>query len=204
MLPQDERFRVIRRHRSTLLECIACAYLVTYWSDVEDITKLRSMVKKWARLWRVPSLARVEIATNARLRTCLGRCFPKANRIQLNPTLLQKKSVLLHEVLCHEAAHIAAYTLEPGQSRAHGRQWALMMMVAGFKPQTTIPARQCIQGRGLDEVRTELFEHRCPVCGFTRLARRPMSRWRCRTCVAAGFSGDFDIRTRRVRAKAEA
>ncbi len=137
-------------------------------SVVQDFATLRSMVKKWARLWRVPSLAQVEITTNLHLRTCLGRCFPKLNRIELNPSLLGKKRARLNEVLCHEAAHIAAYALAPGQSRAHSPQWAVLMTAAGFTPETTIPARKCISPRRLDEIRDRVFEHYCPVCRFVQ------------------------------------
>jgi predicted SprT family Zn-dependent metalloprotease len=156
------------------------------------------MVKKWARLWQVPSLARVEITTNFRLRTCLGRCFPKLNRIELNSALLEKKRARLNEVLCHEAAHIAAYALAPDQSRVHGRQWALLMTAAGFQAETKIPGHKCAEHPRKDEIRDEVFEHYCPVCRFTRIARRPVSRWKCRTCVYAGLSGDLKIRIRRV------
>jgi predicted SprT family Zn-dependent metalloprotease len=168
---------------------------------VEDTARLQAKVKKWARLWRVPSLTSVEITTNSRLRTCLGRCFPKLNRIELNTALLYRTDSRLNEVLCHEAAHIADYLISPHQSRAHSPQWARLMTTAGFKPQKTISGRRCIPDSRRDKVRNQAFEHYCPVCRFTRIARKPVPRWKCRTCVSAGLGGDLKIRPRRVQGK---
>lgn len=168
---------------------------------MQDFAPLRSILKKCSRLWNVPSLAQAELTTNPRLRTCLGRCFPKLNRIELNASLLEGSDPRLNEVVCHEAAHIAAFVLGPRRSRPHGRQWALLMTAAGFTPATKILGSNCIPRLKQDETRDELFEHYCPVCKFRRTARRPVPRWKCRTCVSAGLRGDLRIRPCRVHGK---
>jgi len=153
------------------------------------------LVKKWAQLWQVPVLARVKIEINSRLRTSLGRCLPKSELIQLNPKLLKSNRRILIEVLCHEAAHLAASTLNPSQA-AHGKQWAALMLAAGYKPKATITVRGCVQHGAADLGSKQMFEHYCPVCRFTRVANRRVSQWKCRMCVAAGLSGELLIRER--------
>ena len=157
------------------------------------------MLRNWARLWNVPALKQVEIRINPRLRTSLGRCVPRLTQIELNPSLLHNKHRRLQEVLCHEAAHIASWVLESEQKRAHNSKWAQLMTAAGFKAKATIPGLRCnAQGRA---VRDEVFEHYCPVCRFTRVARRPVTQWKCRTCVTAGLSGKLRIRARSSRGR---
>jgi predicted SprT family Zn-dependent metalloprotease len=160
---------------------------------VQGSRKFQSITTRWARLWGVPSVAKVEIVVNARLRTCLGRCFPKLNRIELNPSLFRTRRKRLNEVLCHEAAHMAAYILRPHQARAHGKEWATLMLAAGFKPETMITLGKCMPRPGREEF-ADLFQHSCPICRFTRFARRPVSRWKCRTCILAGLSGTLKVR----------
>jgi predicted SprT family Zn-dependent metalloprotease len=161
--------------------------------------ELQKLVRKWAALWGVPSLAGVEIITNVRLRTSLGRCFPRMDRIELNPSLFKKGRALLKEVLCHEAAHIASYALYRLHSRPHSHQWALLMNTAGFTPKATISLRKCVPSKGCSKINREVFEHYCPVCRFTRTARKPVPQWKCRTCISAGFSGTLKIRSRPIR-----
>lgn len=163
--------------------------------------ELQSRVEEWAHLWRVPSLARVEITVNSRLRTCLGRCLPKSNRIELNPSLLRRRRSKLTEILCHEAAHIAAYLLGHDRERPHSGHWASLMMAAGFKPQARVTRRGCIARLRPHEVRNQVFEHYCPVCRFMRIARKRVPRWKCRVCVSAGLRGNLKIRTRRAGAR---
>jgi predicted SprT family Zn-dependent metalloprotease len=160
---------------------------------MNDFRDLRNVVKQWARLWGVPSLATIDISVNERLRTCLGRCFPKSNRVELNANLLRKNRARLTEVLCHEAAHLAAYRLG-NQSSPHSLKWASLMTAAGFKPSRTISLRRCVPEKLLVATPKGLFKHYCQTCGFTRFARRSVSRWKCRMCVMAGLSGILTIK----------
>ena len=166
---------------------------------MQNSAKLKHLLTKWARLWGVPSLAQVEVASNIRLRSCLGRCFPKLHRIELNTSLFRKDRQHLNQVLCHEAAHIAAYALSQEESRPHGPRWILLMKKAGFKPETTISLNRCVPYEHRSKVSDKIFEHYCSVCRFVRFARKPIPRWKCRTCVSAGLSGDLKIAPRLVR-----
>ena len=40
-----------------------------------------------------------------------------------------------------------------------------------------------------------LYQHRCPVCSASRVARRPVRRWRCRACRESGLEGALEIST---------
>lgn len=40
-----------------------------------------------------------------------------------------------------------------------------------------------------------LYTHTCPVCHFTRTARRAMPGWRCPECTAAGLGGELRIQS---------
>jgi ribosomal protein L37AE/L43A len=40
-----------------------------------------------------------------------------------------------------------------------------------------------------------LYQHRCPLCGAGRTARRPVRRWRCRVCRESGREGELQITT---------
>ena len=72
------------------------------------------------------------------------------------------------------------------------------MRAAGYEPQTRmaidIPALTRVK-RASSGRRNLAFEHRCPVCQTSRVARRSMKRWRCAACLEAGLSGDLEIVT---------
>lgn len=40
-----------------------------------------------------------------------------------------------------------------------------------------------------------LYTHTCPVCHFSRTARRAMPSWRCPECTAAGLDGELRIQS---------
>lgn len=72
---------------------------------------------RWAKRWGTPNLVRrVRIAYSPRLRRSLGRVRPKSGIITLHSGLATAPQAALLEVLCHEAAHVAAY-----MSTAHAR-----------------------------------------------------------------------------------
>ena len=65
------------------------------------------------------------------------------------------------------------------------------MAVAGFEPVTRhLPSMARRPARDAPRV---LFEHRCPVCQFSRTARRKVSAWRCAECSTAGLDGQLVI-----------
>ena len=150
-----------------------------------------------ARTWSVAALAeRTHVETSARLRTSLGRCHPPTGRIRLHRALLEAPEELLREVVCHEAAHVAVYLCHGNAARPHGPEWAELMAAAGFEPRVRMdPA--VVSQKFQRAVRPRfLYQHRCPVCGTSRVARRPVRRWRCRACRESGLEGGLEISTR--------
>ncbi len=100
-------------------------------------------------------------------------------------------------VLCHEAAHIAAYHLYGRNARPHGAEWAALVRAAGFSPASSFHSSQPTEREAALRRRprhpsTRLVAHVCPVCQTERLARRVVRGWRCAECVAAGLDGHLD------------
>lgn len=145
-----------------------------------------------ARVWEAPALARrTEVRVNPRLRTSLGRALPGRWRMELHRALVAADTALIDEVVTHEAAHLVAFARHGFRIRPHGREWAELMRAAGCAPR----ARHAVELPGLGRparVRARV-EHRCPVCGAARIARRTVRAWRCRPCVEAGGSGRLMI-----------
>ena len=149
-------------------------------------------MKEWAVLWNVPGLeSRVDVRFDGRLRSSLGRCHPAKGSIALQPTLLEGQPALLAEVLCHEFAHVAVWTLHGGTAKPHGPEWTELVEKAGFAPRTALPATK--KGEPLRRLSGLLYEHSCPVCHFSRVARRPVPTWRCPDCREAGLPGEMLI-----------
>jgi len=160
----------------------------------------RRNLKTLARLWRCPSIADATCVVNSRLSASLGMCRPAASSIQLSPRLLGRCVRVRREVLCHEAAHLAVRALHGAGARAHGAEWRQLMTQAGFTPRISIPGtsrstQEAVPSapRRARTVPGWRYEHRCPVCQFTRFARRPVGAWRCAACAAAGLDGGLAI-----------
>ena len=167
-------------------------------------TKVASWLAEWARTWSIPTLAeRVQLEISRRLRTSLGRCHPSTGKIRLHPALLEEPEELLREVACHEAAHVAVYLRHGNAARPHGPEWAELMRAAGFEPRARMkPAVLSQKFRRAVRPRI-LYQHRCPVCSASRVARRPVRRWRCRPCRESGLKGTLEISTLPNRAPEE-
>jgi predicted SprT family Zn-dependent metalloprotease len=118
--------------------------------------------------------------------------MPAAGTITLHAGLASAPRALLHEVLCHEAAHVAVYCLYGPDARPHGREWADLICRAGYPPVTRLPTE--LSGLSPPARATSRYEHLCPVCQAVRIAGRPVSRWRCQACVEAGLPGELEIR----------
>jgi SprT protein len=99
------------------------------------------------------------------------------------------------EVLCHEAAHVAAYELYGAKARPHGSEWAALVTAAGFRPRHKAADPNALEPK-LSHPPRKLFEHLCPVCQITWVARKRMSRWRCTYCLADGLTGELVITER--------
>ena len=119
--------------------------------------------------------------------------------MRLNGRLRDAPAELLVEVLCHELAHVVAYELNGRNCRPHGPEWASLMRQAGYAPRIRIDIRDLpvdyaawLSAQIARRASTE-FVHRCPVCQASRIAGRPVRRWRCLRCREAGLDGVLTI-----------
>lgn len=157
----------------------------------------------WTRLapelssaWGVSRLEeRVRVEISYRLTASLGRCFAAKGVIRIAAFLVDGPHSLLREVLGHEAAHVAVHILYGDRRRPHGPEWSSLMRKAGLEPRRRVPADELRAGGGPTNLpQRPSWEHRCPVCQVRRHAARPISRWRCAACRAAGLEGELVIR----------
>lgn len=129
-----------------------------------------------------------------RLRHTLGRCTPIRGEIVLSASLRSAPASKLAPVLCHEAAHVAAFLLYGGAVAPHGKEWAALVRAVGHTPSMRLLYPS---DHSLKLTRTHLgafrFEHRCPVCHSVRWAARRVSVWRCAECRSAGLIGVMEI-----------
>ena len=156
-------------------------------------TEIDAAVGRFAALWNEPGLpAAVTVRLSTRMRRSVGLCRPASGRIALNRQLLAGNTALLHEVLCHELAHVVVYRRHQRDAVPHGAEWQALVRAAGHTPTTamrtangehTVPHTR----RGYTVV------HTCPVCHTQRRARRRVARWRCAECQAAGLDGVMDV-----------
>jgi predicted SprT family Zn-dependent metalloprotease len=140
---------------------------------------------KWLALWGVPELAReIRFEFSNRLSASLGISYPERGLIRLNISLLDQEQHLLEVALCHELAHVVIHRKHGKSVRPHGPEWQTLMRDVGFEP--------CVQlagGRRASKKTAASYCHTCPICHMTRVARRPMRRWRCSRCVEHGLDG---------------
>ena len=157
---------------------------------------------EWGRVWGVPDLAtQVRLELSHRMRTSLGGFYARERLIRIADTLLEAPPHLLHEVLCHEAAHAAVEVLHGPAARSHGRQWKELMRRVGLEPRVHVPGAE-LGGASQKAARKRwVWRHRCPHCRAERLAGRPVRQWRCRPCLDAG--GDGRLTVTRVAARTQ-
>lgn len=180
------------------------------WDGEVGPPHVAAAIAQWEQLWGLPDFARTLTVTfSPRLRRALGRSTPSNGRITLHPALREGPTGRLLEVLCHEAAHVAAArrAQEAGARRpvAHGIEWAELVRAAGYIPAVRAPLPPSTETvrRGTTRARpapTPRVLHTCPVCHTERLARRAVPTWRCAECVAAGLDGRLVV-TRRGGAR---
>ena len=152
------------------------------------VARSRRLFRRWSKRWGLPGLeSAVTITLSTRLHRSLGRCRPAQGLITLRPDLASS----FDAVLCHEAAHVAAFILHGRTVRPHGAEWASLVAAVGFDP--VVRTRMAGARPRSPRPPGYRFEHRCPVCQSVRLARRRMSTWRCAECVDAGLDGGMDI-----------
>ena len=158
-----------------------------------------SVVSEAFRRWRVPADVANEVTVefSPRLRSSLGICYPERKLIRLHPFLARQENVrLLREVVCHEAAHIAAPFRSGQRVKPHGPEWQALVRQCGYNPRVRLRVPEFLAQRQKPKRSSKgraRFEHRCPVCQTSRLASRPQPRWRCADCVDAGLGGKLAI-----------
>jgi len=152
------------------------------------------MIAGWAHAWKVPKLEeRVRIEFSRRFTASIGRYDLRHKTIRLAHWLLEHDAPLLREVLCHEAAHAAAYEVHGRRCPPHGKEWKALMRAAGFEPRVRLPERELPVTRTGRRRNAAVWLHRCPVCNAERTTRRRMTAWRCMRCVKAGLDGRLEI-----------
>lgn len=157
--------------------------------DLAD--QAREALVRCASLWGEPQLARsLAFVPGVRLRRSLGRCYPERAIARISPVVLSLPAPLQAEIFCHEAAHFVVFQRHGRGERPHGSRWKELMRAAGYQPRARIRLAPDVELQLRSQARpTQRFEHRCPVCHATRIARRRMSGWRCRACVTVGLEG---------------
>jgi len=169
--------------------------------------RAKRLLRRLAVLWGRPGVARIEVVVHPRLRRTLGRFSLRTMQIELSPAALSP--VTLAEVLVHEAAHAALASGETKADRPHGLEWRELMALAGRSDaRATKWCRRNRRTSGPDSAQgsrtivQRIYDHWCPVCQATRIARRPVTAWRCAACAAAGLVGRLEITRRVPRLKA--
>jgi predicted SprT family Zn-dependent metalloprotease len=159
-----------------------------------DTHRLRELITTWGKLWGLPELERtVALTFSRRLKRSLGRCRPATGRIAIQARLADDDPELLAEVLCHEAAHIAAYQLFDSVDDPHGERWRELVRRAGYEPSARHTTQVDAPAMAAGTIGRYTHEHRCPVCHSVRYARRSVPTWRCAECTDAGLSGKLTI-----------
>lgn len=151
-------------------------------------------LKRWFALWGLAGFEQyITVSFSGRLHRALGRCYARRRQITLAERLRRMKPSILEEVLCHEAAHMAVFELFGEKCRPHGAEWAQLMQAASFEPRRRLIVDDA--GEPASFIRP-LYVHRCPVCQWERVARRPVRTWRCPSCFALGMDGRLEIMKR--------
>ena len=156
---------------------------------------IKTWLEEWATLWGTGDLVgKVHVAPDRRIRRSLGRCHSRSGRIRLHPALFEPENVdVLREVVCHEAAHAAAYVLHGGKVRPHGAEWKQLVTDAGYTPVATMKVSR-LSPELLAELQPKVrFRHTCAICGATRMAGRRVKTWRCQVCRRAGLKGRIQV-----------
>jgi len=153
---------------------------------------IQHLLRDWGDHWGLREFEQsLRVEYSHRFRRSLGRVHLEHRVVRLSAELAVAPVAILLEVLCHEVAHLAVKDLHGGSCRPHGPEWVALLQAAGFEPRRRIPWAASSPGKRPDARRR--YIHHCPVCHLQRMAWRPVRRWRCAACVAAGLSGLLEI-----------
>ena len=148
----------------------------------------------WAGSWRTPQLpGLVEVTFSRRMTRSLGRVHPATGVICLSARLQAAPRDLLLEVLCHEAAHVAAYQIHGPQAKPRGPEWRDLVRRAGYQPTTKL-AHPALQPPRLGSSSNPAassprlgvrHRYRCPVCDHDYFVPRKSSSLFCNLCQSS-------------------
>jgi SprT protein len=163
-------------------------------NSMKSPTDLLTSIGQWSPLWNTPGLEhRTRVEFSSRMTRALGLCYLDRGLIRISASVTTGPPELLLEVLCHEAAHLAADELHGRRIRPHGPEWRSLMTAAGYQPRARMPFEPPAHRPGDKQGTQWPYEHRCPICQTTRRARTSVRRWRCRQCVETGLDGELAI-----------
>jgi len=161
--------------------------------------QLQNEADALARLWAIPSLPdRVSIRLNRRLKTTVARYKRDTRTIEVGVRFLALRA-RRSEILAHELAHAAVHIRHGRSALAHGKEWQALVKAAGVAARAKMTTTRSPVAQPKAD-RSTRYEHRCPVCHMVRIAKRPVTGWRCRACAEAGLDGELHI-TRTTRAR---
>lgn len=156
-----------------------------------SLVQLAALMHPWGCIWGLPGFERdLTLRFSPRLTRSLGRCNPAAGTLTLRQGLPEDQ---VPYILCHEAAHIAVFLRFGAGLKPHGPEWASLVALAGFLPTIHAPGPKTPSSRHPASPDSFRYLHQCLVCQATRWARRPIRRWRCAECLAAGLTGEMWI-----------
>lgn len=141
-------------------------------------------LQRLEQLWGIPGLTqRATVRFSGRLTRSFGTCRVATGEITLAQRLTRFPDTL-HEVLVHEAAHLAVYLAHGRAARQHGDEWKALMRAAAVEP------RRCLPPLPGDPPprrrRPQYYLHACRWCDSQRVGRRPVRTWGCIPCHEAG------------------
>lgn len=157
---------------------------------VAQSVRAQALLHSLADIWRQPRVSQLRIRFNPRLTSTVARLMAHEGVIELNATVGHLDSRNRREVICHEAAHFAVLRRHRKAVRPHGPEWAALVRQAGFEPKAS--RVRCGQAK-LRQTTRRAFLHTCPVCHFSKRARRQMPRWRCPECRSIGLDGSLRV-----------
>jgi len=149
-----------------------------------------------AIVWTHPRVAQLDIVLNRNLRSTLARWIPPSGVLEVNAKVKSRDARALREIISHEAAHVVVWDRSGRAARPHGPEWSALMQAAGIRPRATLV--RCGYRRN-GTWRGARTRHVCPVCHFSRFAKRRVPRWRCPECRAIGLEGV--LKTERVSSR---
>ncbi len=147
-------------------------------------------LRSLAKLWKHPSTAKLSVKVDPRLTSTVARYVAADNVIELSPAAAKQGALLKREILCHEAAHFVVWDRHGRAAKPHGSEWRALVQKAGFEPKATLV--RCGERRR-QGARIVMFRHVCPVCQFSKRAKRRVPAWRCPECRSVGLDGALRI-----------